>query len=55
MGFFDFFKNAEAYVNSGLEWIKKGNYGMAIAYWKIAARLGDKDAQGKLRSMGITW
>jgi len=46
---------ALAYYNRGLVYGKLGNYQQKINDYKIAARLGDKDAQNILTKKGIQW
>ena len=45
----------KAYYNRGVTYAKLGNTKLAIENLKIAARLGDKEAQDYLRSKGIDW
>ena len=46
-------KVAKAYVNRGRVYYYLGNHKQAIADWKIAARLGLKEAQDYLKQQGI--
>jgi tetratricopeptide (TPR) repeat protein len=47
--------NASAYYTRGSLFEKQGNSRAAIADYTTAARLGQKDAQNKLNSMGVVW
>ncbi|MBP9560939.1 MAG: tetratricopeptide repeat protein [Syntrophorhabdaceae bacterium] len=47
-------KLAVAYNNRGYTYKNLGNYKQAIRNFKIAARLGHKDAQDYLREEGIS-
>ncbi|MBI4619075.1 MAG: tetratricopeptide repeat protein [Desulfobacterales bacterium] len=48
-------KDAKAYYNRGISYKKLGNLQQAFSDYKVAARLGLKEAQDFLRGKGMDW
>lgn len=48
-------QNASAFASRGTVYEKLSKPDLALADFKTAARLGDKETQDFLRSKGVTW